>query len=154
VAGSKEFFKAKAWAPPDLKSSRKNQAIRASFWGDFSLTFGAEWAIKSRNELDLWRAMRYICTRYTSTPGKLPCTHGSPFRDLIARHKALALALARDFPEADEETLADTIEGASDLPQLLTAVLRSRLEDLSLAEALRRRLGVMRGRLERLEGRA
>ena len=78
----------------------------------------------------------------------------SPFRDLIARHKALALALARDFPEADEETLADTIEGASDLPVLLTAVLRSRLEDLSLAEALRRRLEVMRGRLERLEGRA
>ena len=78
----------------------------------------------------------------------------SPFLHLIARHKALALALARDFPEADEETLADTIEGASDLPVLLTAVLRSRLEDLSLAEALRRRLDVMRGRLERLEGRA
>ena len=35
----------------------------------------------------------------------------SPFLHLIARHKALALALARDFPEADEETLADTIEG-------------------------------------------
>ena len=81
-------------------------------------------------------------------------TPNSPFRDLIARHKALALALARDFPEADEETLADTIEGASDLPQLLTAVLRSRLDDLSLAEALRHRLEVMRGRLERLEGRA
>jgi hypothetical protein len=78
----------------------------------------------------------------------------SPFLHLIARHKALALALARDFPEADEETLADTIEGASDLPALLIAVLRSRLEDLSLAEALRRRLDVMRGRLERLEGRA
>src|ERR1043165_5601216 len=81
-------------------------------------------------------------------------THVNSFRDLIARHKALALALSRDFPHADEETLADTIEGASDLPALLTAVLRSRLEDLSLAEALRRRLDVMRGRLERLEGRA
>ena len=64
----------------------------------------------------------------------------SPFLHLIAWHKALALALARDFPEADEETMADTIEGASDLPGLLTAVLRSRLEDLSLAEALRHRL--------------
>src|ERR1041384_7115223 len=81
-------------------------------------------------------------------------TQGNPFRVLIARHKALALALGCDFPEADEETLADTIEGASDLPQLLTAVLRSRLEDLSLAEALRQRLDVMRRRLERLEGRA
>ena len=81
-------------------------------------------------------------------------TQTHPFFDLIARHKALALAIARDFPEADEETLADTIEGASDLPGLLMAVLRSRAEDLSLAEALRRRLEVMRGRLERLEGRA
>jgi hypothetical protein len=81
-------------------------------------------------------------------------TQKGRFRDLIARHKALALALARDFPEADEETLADTIEGASDLPELLMAVLRSRLEDLSLAEALRHRLEVMRGRLERLEDRA
>ena len=81
-------------------------------------------------------------------------TKGGPLHDLIARHKALALAIAHDFPEADEETLADTLEGASDLPQLLTAVLRSRAEDLSLAEALRRRLEVMRARLERLESRA
>jgi hypothetical protein len=64
------------------------------------------------------------------------------------------MALARDFPEADEETLADTIEGASNLPQLLIAVLRSRLEDLSLAEALRRRLDTLRTRLDRLESRA
>jgi hypothetical protein len=78
----------------------------------------------------------------------------SPLREVIARHKALALALARDFPEADEETLADTMEGASDLPQLLVAVLRSRLQDLSLAEALRGRLESMRKRLERLESRA
>jgi hypothetical protein len=38
------------------------------------------------------------------------------FRDLIARHRALTLALAHDFPEADEETLADTIEGAATCP--------------------------------------
>ena len=77
-----------------------------------------------------------------------------PVRDLLARHKTLALLLARDFPEADEETLADTLAGASDLLELLVAVLRSRAEDLSLAEALRGRLEAMRGRLERLESRA
>jgi hypothetical protein len=81
-------------------------------------------------------------------------SENGPFHHLIARHKALALAIARDFPEADEETLADTLEGASDLPQLLIAVLRSRAEDLSLAEALRGRLETMRARLERLESRA
>ena len=78
---------------------------------------------------------------------------GGPLYDLIARHRTLALALAREFPDADEETLTDTLEGASSLPQLLIAVLRSRAEDLSLAEALRGRLEVMRARLDRLESR-
>jgi hypothetical protein len=77
-----------------------------------------------------------------------------PLSDLVARHKALALAIAREFPEADEETLADTIEGASDLPQLLLAVLRSREEDVALLEALRGRIDTMQARLERLRSRA
>ena len=80
--------------------------------------------------------------------------NSGPFGDVIARHKALALALAHDFPEADQDTLADTLEGASNLPELLMSVLRSRAEDLSLAEALRGRLEGMRARLERLESRA
>lgn len=77
-----------------------------------------------------------------------------PLADLVGRHKALALAIARDFPEADEETLADTIEGASDLPQLLVAVLRSRDEDVRFVEALRQRLETLRARLERFKSRA
>ena len=78
----------------------------------------------------------------------------APLSDLVCRHKALALAIAREFPDADEETLTDTIEGASDLPQLLVAVLRSRQEDLSLKEALHKRLEAMRARLERIHTRA
>jgi hypothetical protein len=74
--------------------------------------------------------------------------------DITARHKALALAIARDFPDADEGTLEDTIEGTSDLPDLLRTILRSRQEDLALAAALRKRMEAMRCRLERLEGRA
>jgi hypothetical protein len=77
-----------------------------------------------------------------------------PWSDPLARHKALALAIARDFPEADEETLADTLEGVSDLPQLLIAVLRSREADLTLIDALERRLQAQRARLERLQSRA
>ncbi len=77
-----------------------------------------------------------------------------PLSALVGRHRALALALERDFPEADAETLADTLEGVSDLPELLMRVLRSRAADLSLAEALRHRMETMRARLERLESRA
>ena len=32
----------------------------------------------------------------------------APLCDLVARHKALALAIAREFPDVDEETRADT----------------------------------------------
>ena len=73
---------------------------------------------------------------------------------LVLRHKELALALARSFPESDEETLIDTLEGISDLPGLLSTLIRSRMEDESLAECLRRRIDEMRQRLERFEARA
>src|SRR4051812_580041 len=88
----------------------KTLQFRTYFWG-------TNLAIKEPNKLDLWRARQYLFTRRTSKTGRLfTMTQGSRFHDVIARHKALALALARDFPEADEETLADTIEGASNLP--------------------------------------
>jgi hypothetical protein len=73
---------------------------------------------------------------------------------LISQHKELALALARSFPEADEETLADTLEGISDLPALVASLVRSRMEDDLLAAGLRRRIDEMRKRLERLEVRS
>src|SRR5690242_16925597 len=73
---------------------------------------------------------------------------------LVVRHKHLALALAQSFPEADDETLADTLEGISSLPGLLSIIVRSRIEDEALAECLRRRIEEMRQRLERIEARA
>ena len=73
---------------------------------------------------------------------------------IVSKHKRLAASMAKAFPEADEETLADTLEGVSDLPGLLSALIRSRIEDETLAECLRRRIEEMRQRLERLEVRA
>jgi hypothetical protein len=72
----------------------------------------------------------------------------------VLRHKELAIALARSFPEADEETLADTLEGVSNLPGLLSTLIRSRMQDEVFAECLRRRIDEMRQRLERIEVRA
>ena len=37
-------------------------------------------------------------------------------------------ALLRDYPGLDDETLADTLEGLTELPDLLCAFIRSMLE--------------------------
>ncbi|HRI98855.1 MAG TPA: hypothetical protein PLZ93_24730, partial [Nocardioides sp.] len=43
--------------------------------------------------------------------------------------------LLAQIPDLDEETLADTLEGLSDLPQMLGEIVRSALEDEALAAA-------------------
>jgi len=53
----------------------------------------------------------------------------------------------------DEETLADTLEGITDLHEMLSAIIRSALVDESLQEALRSRLEDMKQRLARFEER-
>jgi hypothetical protein len=57
-------------------------------------------------------------------------------------------------PQIDEQTLADTLEGATNLREALEALVRSALEDECLTKALRERIEAMRGRLARLEARA
>src|SRR5258706_16474583 len=48
----------------------------------------------------------------------------------FAEHQYLRDRLEAEFPEADEDTLRDTLEGLSSLPEALAAVLRSYLDDL------------------------
>jgi hypothetical protein len=62
--------------------------------------------------------------------------------------------LRREFPEADDETLRDTVEGLTNLPELLARILRSHLDDLALLAALRTRILDMQERFARLEVRA
>jgi hypothetical protein len=57
-------------------------------------------------------------------------------------------------PQIDEQTLADTLEGATNLREALEALVRSALDDEALARALKERIETMRGRLARLEARA
>jgi hypothetical protein len=72
----------------------------------------------------------------------------------LATHQYLREQLRAEFPEADEDTLRDTLEGLSSLPEALAAVLRSYLDDLTLAAALGMRIDDMQERLTRIELRA
>jgi len=71
----------------------------------------------------------------------------------VSTHLMLRVRLREAFPEADDDDLQDTLEGLTNLPEMLAALLRSQLDDLSLAEALKGRMGDMRARLARLEQR-
>ena len=72
----------------------------------------------------------------------------------LVRYRHLREQLLAQIPDLDEETLADTLEGVSDLPQMLCEIVRSALEDEALAAGLATRLSDMRMRLDRLETRA
>ena len=62
--------------------------------------------------------------------------------------------LLAEYPDLDNETLADTLEGITDLNEMISAVIRSALVDEALHAGLRFRLDDMKERLSRLELRA
>jgi hypothetical protein len=72
----------------------------------------------------------------------------------VGEYQNLRNRLQAEFPEADDETLRDTVEGLTDLPELLASILRSHLDDLALLAALRTRILDMQERFARLEARA
>src|SRR5262245_66061671 len=57
-------------------------------------------------------------------------------------------------PQVDEQTLADTVEGLTDLHEILSAVIRAALADQTLAHGLEGRIGEMQARRDRLQDRA
>src|SRR6476620_10695282 len=75
----------------------------------------------------------------------------SPLNVELSRHASFRRHLLAQIPDLDAETLADTLEGISDLNEMLAEVIRSALEDEALAEGLSTRLKDMKARLERLK---
>lgn len=77
-----------------------------------------------------------------------------PIHFEVLQHQAIRAQLLEAFPDLDEQTLLDTLEGASDLNEMLAGITRAYLEDKTLAAALKQRLDDMRNRLSRLEATA
>jgi hypothetical protein len=66
-------------------------------------------------------------------------------------HEYLQEKLTEDYPDANDETLKDTLEGLTNLNEKLSAVVRSQQEDRVLSDALKSRIGEMQGRHKRFE---
>ena len=67
------------------------------------------------------------------------------------KYQRLRDRLLVEFPALDSDTVADTLEGITDLRAMLAQVVRSALEQEALAAGLSTRIAEMKSRLERLE---
>lgn len=72
----------------------------------------------------------------------------------VRRHKAIRDRLLIEDADIDEQTLADTTEGLTDLHELLAAIVRGALEDEADVAKLKSQIAEKTVRLERFQHRA
>jgi Gp157 protein len=71
-----------------------------------------------------------------------------------SKYQLLRERLISEYPDADDETLQDSLQGITNLHEMIAAVIRSALVDEALGSGLRARLDDMKERQSRLEVRA
>jgi hypothetical protein len=69
-------------------------------------------------------------------------------------YRAIRDRIKAHAPQIDEQTLADTVEGLTDVHEVLEAVIRAALADEAMAAGLKGRIAEMQERLDRLQDRA
>ena len=79
--------------------------------------------------------------------------HTQLIQSEVSHYLILADQLKALYQDIDDETLQDTLEGISDLPDLIKALVRSSLDDEALIEALKHRVEDMQARLSRFKDR-
>ena len=74
----------------------------------------------------------------------------SPLKAQTTLYRRFHEKLLDQFPDLDDETIRDSLEGLTDLHEMIAAVIRSALVDEALQAGLRTRIEDMRQRLARL----